>query len=123
MSRTPPNCPICFTPMTVRDVAPCHDCGAFPQELEHLAQGIHVYREYEVLGHPLILCNFCDVDFGSYDPTYFGRLPRERVYLPSFQYLRDIENPSPGKDHYCPTCNRRRAFLEWLAAVRAEAGS
>src|SRR5688572_17248489 len=69
-------CPICFTTLEACEVAPCMDCGHVPQELEHLREGQHTYAEYRIFGPlSLVLCDFCQVDFDSYDPAYFG-LPR-----------------------------------------------
>jgi hypothetical protein len=68
-------CPDCFTALEPIDVAPCFDCGHLAIELEHLASGRHTYAEYRVFGECIVLCNFCRVDFSSYDPEYFG-LPK-----------------------------------------------
>jgi hypothetical protein len=64
---------ICFGRLEVRETTPCYDCGAVPEELEHLAQGRHTYAEVRVFGAQIVLCNFCHVDFHSYKPAYFGR--------------------------------------------------
>src|SRR5690348_10199500 len=70
------NCPICYAPLEVRDVATCWDCGADPAELGHLAEERHKYAEFLIFDTAIILCDFCQVDFGSYDPSYFGRSHR-----------------------------------------------
>ncbi|GDY14445.1 hypothetical protein LBMAG53_33230 [Planctomycetota bacterium] len=112
------HCPECFEPLEVRDVTPCQDCGWEPHEREHMAIGMHYYCEYEVFpGHQLILCNFCAVDFGSYDETYFG-LPRgTRIGYQYMRFIRSIE-PRMGKDKFCNTCKRSLSFLRFLNAVR-----
>jgi hypothetical protein len=102
----------------VREVAPCYDCGHDPKELDDLRAGIHLYREYELFGFPIVLCNFCDVDFCSYDPTYIGR-PRVPNYYSQMIFRRDIE-PTISRDKFCPTCNRRLAFLRFLAHARSQ---
>ena len=66
------HCPICYTALETREVAPCYDCGHDPEELVHLAEGRHTYDEIETLGARAVLCDFCQSDFSSYDPTYFG---------------------------------------------------
>ena len=112
-------CPICFSPLEVREVAPCDDCGAVPEEIEHFRQGKHTYQRIEVLpGLELNLCDFCMLDFGSYDPTYFG-LPRgARVGFERMRVVRDVVNPSAGKDKYCPECRRRLTFLRFASEAR-----
>ena len=111
------HCPICYSALEVRDVAPCYDCGHGPEELEHFAEKKHTYAEMCVLGIDIILCYFCQVDFSSYNPTYFGRA--RRIHLGGeLTFVRDVLNPSPGKDKYCPSCGRRLAFLRFLAAAR-----
>jgi hypothetical protein len=115
------NCPLCYGELEVRDVAPCDECGAVPQEIEHFAYGKHTYAEYEVFP-PLkvTLCNFCDVDFGSYDPTFFGLPPKARI---GYQYMRLIEpvrQPTLSKDKYCPTCNLRLSFLRFVHRSRQQ---
>ena len=51
-------------------MAPCFDCGWDPGELEHLADGKPTYTEVLAFGIPIVVCNFCLVDFSSYDPAY-----------------------------------------------------
>jgi hypothetical protein len=63
------NCPICNASLETRDVAPCWDCGALPIELSHLAEGRHKYAEFLIFDTAIILCDFCQVDFGSYAQT------------------------------------------------------
>ena len=54
LARHPPmrrqQCPLCFGPLEVRDVAPCAECGAQPEEVEHLREGRHTYQVLRVLG-------------------------------------------------------------------------
>jgi hypothetical protein len=84
-------CPLCHGELEVRDVAPCDECGAVAEELEHFKSGKHSYAEYEVFPRlKLTLCNFCDVDFGSRDPTFFG-LPRSaRIGYEFMRLVRPI---------------------------------
>lgn len=119
----PSHCPLCYAELEVRDVAPCMECGGHPDELQHLADGEHTYAELRIFGDlTLVLCNFCMVDFGSRDPTFFG-LPRSaRIGYEKMQFLRDVE-PQAGKDKFCPTCGHRLAFLELVANARALHGS
>ena len=112
------HCPICYGPLESREVAPCYDCGNDPTELEHLAEGRHIYAEMRVCGISVVLCNFCQVDFSSYDPAYFGR--EKRMHLGrEVVFVRDVANPQLSKDKYCPSCRRRLAFLRFVEKVRA----
>ncbi len=111
------NCPICYASLEARDVAPCWDCAALPIELGHLAEGRHKYAESLVFDTTIILCDFCQVDFGSYAPDYFGRSHRVR-YGKGMTFVRDVLDTRAGKDKYCGNCGRRLAFLRFLASVR-----
>lgn len=115
------HCPLCHGELEVRDVAPCDECGAVPQEIEHFVAGKHSYAEYEVFAPlKLTLCNFCDVDFGSSDPTFFG-LPRNaRIGYQFMRLVRPIEKPALGKDKFCPVCNLRLSFLRFVRQARQQ---
>ena len=116
------HCPICHGGLEVRDVAPCFECGWDPVELDHLEERKHTYTEVLAFRVPIVLCDFCLVDFSSYDPAFFNRLRRTNLGLGEFFEVRALVNPSRGKDKFCPVCHRRLAFLRFIATVRA-AGS
>jgi hypothetical protein len=117
------HCPICYTPLETREVAPCYDCGHDPAELVHLAERRHTYDEIETLGARAVLCDFCQSDFSSYDPTYFG-LPRgARLGRPYMQLVRTLRDPRPATDKFCPQCRHRLAFLRFVAQARAVAAA
>jgi len=83
------HCPLCYETLEIRDVAPCEECGGDPDELRHFRGGEHSYAEYEVFpGLNLILCDFCDVDFGSYNPTSFGLVPKSRIGFEKMSRIR-----------------------------------
>lgn len=113
-------CPICFTSLETREVAPCYDCGHDPEELVHLAERRHTYDELETLGARVILCNFCQSDFSSYDPTYFGlprgtRIGRAHMQLVHFMILApaptsSVRNVSIGSR----SCDSLRRPARWL---------
>ena len=114
------HCPVCFTELEEREVAPCYDCGDDPAELEDLRAGRHTYDEVEHLGSRAVLCDFCQADFTSYDPTYFGRKRGERVGLGhGMELVRRLENPMPVRDKVCPQCKHRLAFLRFVMEARA----
>jgi hypothetical protein len=114
------HCPICYGTLESRDVAPCYDCGHDLTELGRLAEGRHTYAEMRVFGVKIVLCDFCQVDFSSYDPTYFARekgvRPEQQIVL-----VHDVLDPQPSKDKYCTTCGRRLAFVRFPEKVRASA--
>jgi hypothetical protein len=111
-------CPLCFEPLEVREVAPCAECGGDPKELEHLLEGRHSYQLMKVMGdYEVILCNFCMVDFGSRDPSYFGLASGARIGFETMQFLKDVA-PSVGKDQFCAACGHRLAFLRLVATCR-----
>lgn len=113
------NCPVCYSPLEVRDVAPCMDCGAVPHEIDHALSGRHTYAEFRVFGDlTLVLCDFHQVDFGSYDPTYFGLPKNARIGFQKMQFVRSIDDIQITKDKYCPECKRRLAFLKFLEQAR-----
>ena len=112
------HCPLCYGELETREVTPCMECGGEPIELQHLAEGRHTYAELRVFGElALVLCDFCQVDFGSRDPAFFG-LPRHaRIGFDKMQFLRDVP-ATPGHDKYCPDCGLRLAFLKFVVAAR-----
>ena len=112
-------CPICFSVLEAREVAPCDDCGTTPRGLECFQQGKHEYHRMVVFpGLELTLCEFCKVDFSSYDPTYFGLPPGCRVHFDSMQFVQDVRDTPLVLDKVCPECGRRIGFLKFLAAAR-----
>lgn len=114
------HCPICFTPLEIREVAPCYDCGHMDRELAELAEGRHTYSEYRIFGLPVVLCDFCDADFGSYKPGYLGLPDHERLAPNCLEFVREVDPTSQAHhDKYCPLCRHRLAFLQFLAEVRA----
>ena len=113
------SCPICFTALEVADVAPCMECGHLPQEIEHALSGKHSCAEMRIFGDlTLVLCNFCQVDFGSIDPQYFG-LPKNSVIgFQKVQFVRNVMETGVTRDKVCPNCNHRSRFLRFVQAAR-----
>lgn len=112
-------CPICAGSLEERTVAPWFDCGHSPSELGEYERGEHDYHIFSIWGQELALCDFCDADFGSYYPDYFG-LPEGPLPDYPLQLIRKIEQPSLAKDLYCSHCKHRLAFLNFLSKVRAQ---
>jgi hypothetical protein len=114
-------CPVCFDPLEVREVAPCDECGALATEIEHFRAGKHSYREYEIFPPlRLTLCNFCDVDFGSFDPAFFGLPPGAKIGYEYFRALEPVEQPTLARDKFCPSCGYRLKFLRFIADARRQ---
>ena len=118
-------CPICHTALEVRDVAPCMECGAVTIEIEHALAGKHTYAQYRIFDDlTLVLCNICWLEFGNFNPEYFG-LPKDTLLGPSrIDFVRSVDDVQIGEDKYCPNCHARLAFLKFVAEARAvHAGS
>lgn len=122
MSQKVTHCPICWEKLEVIDVAPCDDCGWDTDEIQQFKEQKHTYSKFEVYGSELVLCNFCDVDFSSYHPSYWGFPDKEKVGFGSkgFRKIEEIpyQNLSISKDKFCPSCKARLTFLEALAKAR-----
>jgi hypothetical protein len=95
------------------------DCGHDPVELQHFAEGRHSYGEYRIFGDlSLVLCSFCQVDFASYDPAYFGLPRKTRLGLDRITFVGDVVPQPHTFDKVCPECHRRLCFLQFLSAAR-----
>ncbi|MBP7864811.1 MAG: hypothetical protein KA419_02595 [Acidobacteria bacterium] len=106
------HCPICRSEMERREMAPCFVCGHAPRELDEFRQGAHTYAEYEVFpGERMVLCDFCDADFGSFFPDYWGFPPSREMDLTEEQLIGPAENPTLALDWFCPVCRYRLKFL------------
>lgn len=84
------HCPICHSTLESRPVAPCFDCGHVESELVELAAREHTYHEFRAFGYKIIHCNFCDADFGSYYPSYFGLPDRGKLIGEVLDFVREI---------------------------------
>ncbi|MDB4106849.1 hypothetical protein N9595_00055 [Bacteroidia bacterium] len=111
------NCPICNSVLTDRIVTPCMDCGGDEFELDHYLK--HRYTKYETyFGSLLTLCNYCETDFGSYKPTYFGFPVYKRLGIQDFNFIRELKDVKLSTDKFCLTCNQRLAFLKFTKHCR-----
>jgi len=92
------------------------DCGGAESELDHYKQ--HTYKEYEIaFGERLILCDFCDVDFGSYKRDFFG-FTNKHSGFEHLQFVRDIHDKSLRKGYFCSSCHMTHSFLKFVAVCR-----
>jgi hypothetical protein len=100
------------------------DCGARPEELEHFARGIHRYAEWQIfpeLSDRLVLCDFCEVDFQSYWPDYFG-LPENAEPGERRQFIRELHDLQMADDWVCPKCGKRKPFADLVLRARRTFG-
>lgn len=111
-------CPICNTEMMKIEVAPCYDCGHSKNEIEDMKKGAHDYYQYKIFGEDIVLCDFCDSDFNSYVPGYFGLSERYTKDYPFGDTRTKIKYLETQKDYYCENCQHRLAFLNFLKKVR-----
>lgn len=112
------HCPLCATELETIDVAPCAECGHLAQEIEHALAGKHSYAEMRVFGDlSVVLCDFCQVDFGSFHPEFFGLPANTNIGYQKMQFVREVDT-FIGKDKFCPHCQMRLAFLKFVAAAR-----
>jgi hypothetical protein len=117
-------CPLCQSKLEVIDVAPCWECGHLPVEIEHARARKHSYAEMRVFRDlTVLLCNFCQVDFGSSTPEYFGLPTGSRIGYQTLEFVREIPDVYIGKDKWCPECGHRLAFLEFVENARIWAAS
>jgi hypothetical protein len=113
------HCPICYGELEVRELAPCDDCGAKPEELEHFRQGLHTYAVYRVFQDlELTLCNFCDVDFGSYNPEFFGLHKKSQIGYDKMSLVRRVDQPAVQLGKVCTQCGLRLTFARFVAQAR-----
>lgn len=94
-------------------------CRHLREELDHLQNGMHTYSEMRIFGDlSAVLCDFCQVDFGSCDPEFFGLPARTTIGYQKMRFVTSVEHPVPSRDKYCPQCEYRLAFLEFVAKAR-----
>ena len=116
---SPDYCPLCYAKLETAEVAPCEECGHLGEEIEHAGSGRHTYAEMRIFGDlSLILCDFCQVDFGSHDPETFGLPPKTVIGFQKMQFVRSIDDCTIKKDKICPDCHHRVQFLTFVAHVR-----
>jgi hypothetical protein len=110
-------CPICYTKLQVKEVAPCMECGHLEEEIVHFES--HTFSEMRIFGElSLVLCDFCQVDFGSYNPEFFGLSRSAKIGYEKMSFVGSINNVPIKKDKYCPECHHRIQFLKFVADAR-----
>jgi hypothetical protein len=113
------HCPICFAELESRELAPCDDCGGDPEELIHFREGSHRYAVFAVFpGLELTLCDFCFVDFGSYNPEFFGLPKQSRIGFEKLNFVRCVDQPAVQQGKVCTQCGLRLTFARFVALAR-----
>lgn len=115
-------CPICYTPLEVRDVPPCYICGGWSEAVSRL-DPTAMFTELRLpSGRSLVLCRGCQLEEFMVPGGWGYRLaPGEKLPVNALQWVRAIEVPHLGQDKFCPTCNIRLAFAEVIADTQKQA--
>ena len=114
-------CPVCYTPLEVRDVTPCFICGGWPGTVEKFRSDTE-YREWRMPGGQMIVfCSPCEVEEFMVPGGWGYRLglPTRRFPVNDLQRMRLIEQPQLGRDKFCPSCKLRLSFLKIVAECRS----
>jgi len=118
-------CPVCYSPLEVRDVTPCFVCGGWPESVARFDPAA-AFTEFRLPGgRPLVLCRGCELEEFMVPGGWGYRLvPGEKLPVNGLQRVRAVEPPQLGHDKFCPACNLRLAFAEVVAEQRhAEPGA
>ena len=122
-------CPICSNELEIKEVTPCIECGALEDEVKPLKQDIkegfihdsNTFNEYRIFEKfEIILCGYCAIDIGSFDPEYFGLPKNKKLGYENLQFLKELKKPTIGKDKYCPECKQRLSFINFVLSARNE---
>lgn len=117
------SCPICQHELETRPVSPCMECGGDPRELRHLNDGTHSYGKVLLFGKfPIILCDFCQIDFGTYPSYFFGLSRRRHLGFNDISFIEEVK-AEMNEDLYCPSCGYRLAFLNFVKEIRTQSQS
>lgn len=118
-------CPICYSPLEVRDVTLCTICGGWPTTIE-LFDPAEVYREYLLpTGSTIVLCEQCvPQEFMSFGGWGFRLgLGKNGLPISDLTLVRQLASPVFVKDQYCPTCDLRLTFLRLIAELKIKIDS
>jgi hypothetical protein len=109
-------CPICFTPLEIRNVRPSFVCGGWPNVPE---KPIRHWRMPN--GEKLVLCSACELEEFMIPRGWGYRLGLDEFKLPinCLQSIPNDEAEDAEVDKFCPTCNLRLAFLKVIANSRS----
>jgi hypothetical protein len=112
-------CPLCQSEMAWRDVSPCMECGGDSRELRMLDDRAHSYDEVKIFGQfPIVLCDFCQIDFGTNSAYFFGLPRHQHLGFNDLQVQRPVA-PRLSQDWVCNGCGYRAAFMDFVLRLRA----
>lgn len=112
-------CPLCSGSLEVREASPCHECGGDPGSVERFNSGEHTYHAVKVFrDQELILCDSCMLNFGSFDPEFFGQPKGTLIGFEHMEVVREIQSPSGRPDMFCTSCGYRLRFLRFVKDLR-----
>ncbi len=115
-------CPVCYTPLEVRDVTPCFICGGWPAPVARFDPRA-AFTEFQFPGgQSLVLCQGCELEeFMVPGGWGYWLAPGEKLPVTAFQRVRAVESPQLRRDKFCPACNVRLAFAKAIAATQKQA--
>ena len=105
-------CPVCYSPLETRDVTPCYACGGWPESVSQFEPSAH-YSEFRLPNEKtIVLCQACVLEEFMVPGGWGYRLiPNEKLPLNGLQQIQVIREPQLALDEFCPSCNRRLAYL------------
>jgi hypothetical protein len=109
-------CPACYTPLEVRDVTPCLNCGGWPEAVARFLQAAQ-FTEFRLpCGRAIALCRACELEeFMVAGGWGFRLCPGERLPVNVLQRVRALPTPQLRRDKFRPACNLRLAFVMGIA--------
>jgi hypothetical protein len=106
-------CPVCFSPLEVRNVTPCDFCGGWPKAVDKF-DSTSTFSEFRLPDDSLlVLCNACVLE-EFLVPHGFGYMlfPDSNHPLDELRLVKRLDNMQLRQDKYCSTCNSRFSFLK-----------
>jgi hypothetical protein len=110
------HCPICYSPLEVRDVTPCYICGGWPEVVARFdpAAAFTEFRLPE--GSVLVLCQGCELEEFMVPGGWGYQLaPGEKLPVNALRRVQAVKGHRLGRDKFCPVCNLRLAFAGIIA--------
>jgi hypothetical protein len=117
----PEFCPVCYAQLAVREVTPCWVCGGEPEEVESARSGEHHYAWLRLGERHVLLCSFCQEDFGSDEPTWWQADMRARPGCENLEYVHAVAPQPTVRDKFCDQCGKRLAYLKFIQSAGAHA--
>jgi hypothetical protein len=92
-------CPVCYTPLEVRDVTPCFVCGGWPEAIARFNLAAE-FTEFRLpRGQTLLLCRPCALEEFLVPGGWGYRLaPDEKFPFNALQPVRSLPGPHLVKD-------------------------